>query len=230
MHLRFRPGLALFTLLAVALLVTLGTWQLDRRAWKQELLAQIAARSDAAPTGLPARIDDPSDWAYLPIRAAGRFAPASLQLMGRNHGGRPGYKLIGLLDRPGQAPLTVDLGWRPLGSPAVDAAALGDLQLTGVAMEMSGEPPFAPANDLMTGQVFWLSPALVTDALSLDTPPLPIVMVATQPLPGIDTVLIPPRTDLPDNHLQYALTWYSLAAIFVGLFVVASRRQDQADE
>jgi surfeit locus 1 family protein len=71
------------TLVALAILVSLGNWQVRRLAWKEDLLATIDARIHAAPVPLDealARMNDPaSDIEYLPVELSGTFLPDAEQ-------------------------------------------------------------------------------------------------------------------------------------------------------
>ncbi|RME61655.1 MAG: SURF1 family protein, partial [Alphaproteobacteria bacterium] len=71
----WRAGLA--AALAFAVLVGLGTWQLQRLAWKRALIARIEAGLAAPPVPLPAQLDDPAAWEYRRVALAGRFDHAA---------------------------------------------------------------------------------------------------------------------------------------------------------
>ena len=88
---RFRPGLAatLFTLAAVAIMLGLGTWQVERLAWKNALIERIESGLRAAPAPLPARIENPADWDFRRVSVTGRFLhDHELDLAARSMNGR----------------------------------------------------------------------------------------------------------------------------------------------
>ena len=90
-------GFTVFALAALALLIGLGLWQLQRLQWKQGLIAEIEARTKAPPVGLAEALalaskgDDPS---YLRVRAAGRFDNDKEQHLYAIADGAPGWHLI----------------------------------------------------------------------------------------------------------------------------------------
>ena len=86
---RFRPGLAatLFTLAAVAIMVGLGTWQVERLAWKNALIERIESGMRAAPAPLPAGMENPADWDF---RRVSRHRPVPPRP--RTRSGRPQHE------------------------------------------------------------------------------------------------------------------------------------------
>ena len=61
---------------AIAILVTLGTWQLFRLEWKEELISRINVRSAGEPVGLEEMVslwNKTGDVGYLPVTLTGRF-------------------------------------------------------------------------------------------------------------------------------------------------------------
>jgi len=109
------PGL--MTLVMLATLLMLGTWQVNRLIWKQGLLAAIAAAEAQPPIPL-----GPTPPPFALVRAEGWFEPVSA-LYGadvRTVAGTPtgGARLLGVLRREGAPPLLVDRGWIPVSQPA----------------------------------------------------------------------------------------------------------------
>ena len=122
---QFRPVPTAIALIGVAILIGLGTWQLYRRTWKENLLATIAARMESAPVAPPAEIADPSAWAFQPVRVTGRFANDHVdRLYGRTYDGAAGVHLLVPLVREGAPPILVDRGFVPFDH-ASTLAALG---------------------------------------------------------------------------------------------------------
>ena len=100
---RFWPTLVAFIMIAI--MISLGTWQVHRLAWKTELLATIAARMNGASVPLPAIISDPSEWRFRHVHVEGHFAPDhALWLYGRTYDGKAGIHLLVPLIRPEATP------------------------------------------------------------------------------------------------------------------------------
>ena len=72
---QFRPHLlpSIATLVALVVLLGLGTWQVERLDWKTGLIKRVEAGLAADPVELPVRIDKPADWDYVRVQVTGRF-------------------------------------------------------------------------------------------------------------------------------------------------------------
>lgn len=191
----------LFTLFGVAVLIAMGAWQMDRRAWKRELIQTLESRLAAEPVPLPAVIDDPAAWAHRRVALTGRFVTESdVLLTARPKQGRAGYELAALLERDGGGPpVLVNRGFAPLEwrDPAARPTLPGGaLTVVGVVRPQSADR------------------ALTVDLQTLDG-------AAPQGFPEP----VPPRVDLPDNHLQYALTWWALAAALATIYILWRRNR-----
>lgn len=208
----------------LAILLWLGTWQLQRLAWKQDVLSQIDARISAEPVQMPTE-PDPLDDRYLPITVTGTFtdAPVQRMLASRRQTGAV-YRHIAAFTPRGAAPVLVDIGWLP---SARDLPSLpkGEVTLIGNLDWPIESDGFTPAPDL--AQNLWYARDVPQLAQVLDTRSVLIVLrdptvppLGATPWP-VDTV------GIPNDHAQYAITWFSLAAVWVlmtGLFLTRLRR------
>ena len=230
----------LFPLVAVtvcvAILLALGVWQVRRLAWKTALLAQIAALETAPPEPLGVvlnrlgRPDQPAQGEVDFVRV--QAACPTLQQTPTLHlyallDGVLGDRLITACPLPDGRyhSLLVDRGFvdrdhlgevRP--GPAIDGPIVGVLRRPEAASWLS--LPNTPAkNDWHTRDV----PAM---AAALRAPgPAPVMLMLERPAapaPGPRPAAIP--TDIPNNHLGYALTWFGLAAGLVGVYAAKLRR------
>jgi surfeit locus 1 family protein len=124
--------------------------------------------------------------------------------------------------RQGGAAVLIDRGWVPAdrAHPAArrDGQVAGQVQVTGIARYRGGDRPswFTPDNRPEQGLWYWYDLPTLERTLGLKL--LPVVVEAdASPSPGGLPIGGQTRTELPNNHLQYAITWYGLAA---GLFVI----------
>jgi surfeit locus 1 family protein len=207
----------------LAVLVGLGTWQLERMAWKRDLIALREAQLAAPAEPLPANAEDWRSWDFRPVVVHGEFRHALEQLFGvAAIDGRLGHHVLTPLVRPGGAAVLVDRGWVPAdrAHPAARRAGqlAGSIEVAGTARYRGGDRPgwFTPDNQPAEQLWYWYDLAALEDALGLAL--LPVVIEAdASPNPGGLPIGGQTRTDLPDSHLQYAITWYGLAA---GLLVI----------
>lgn len=220
---------------AFAMLVGLGTWQIQRRAWKHALIAHIQARIHAPAVAMPAHVNDPKLFDYRHMRATGRFLnDREIHLASQVRDGIAGVDVITPLVRTGGETVLVNRGWVPtaLADPAKRPAGqlTGVVTVTGIARIPPGRGYFMPPNEPARG--FWSTvdiPA-IRRFLKLG-PTLPVVLEADAvpgnpggwPKGGVT------RITLRDEHLQYAITWYSLALALVVIVLVARRRRTRPD-
>lgn len=220
---RFRPGWPLTVLvgLALAVLLGLGTWQVQRLQWKLALIERVEAGLAAAPLPLPAAAEAILALDHRPVTASGRlrydraFARGSEQ-----RGGVPGARLVVPLERAAGAPVLVDMGWiaEPVEAfiDGLPAPLETTLTATVYANHLAAKPAFRPANDPAGRRWFWYDTAALRDWTGLALAPATLLR-RPENAEAVPPIADPPVLDLRNDHLGYALTWYGLA---LGLFVI----------
>lgn len=231
-----QAGLIWPTLLALAglaVLVSLGTWQLERKRWKEDLLAKIAARTTADPVPLARAVSLLSasgDVEYLHVAVGGTFhhdkerylyAPAPAGL---------GWHVYTPLElTPGRI-VWVNRGLVPdeRKDPARRQAGQveGGTEVRGLVRLPASRGMFTPENDADRNLWYWADVPAMTGSVfgPRAVAALPFVVEAdAQPLPpgGLPRGGVT-RLALPDRHLEYALTWYGLGATLAGVYLVFS--------
>jgi surfeit locus 1 family protein len=223
---RFQPGFraTAITLVCLTVLVGLGTWQLERREWKAGLLARIGERIAADPVPLPARVADPGAWDYRRVTVAGRFRhELEMPISARTLDGRIGYHLVTPLEREDGPPVLVDRGWIPVDrlDPASRPGSRpeGPVHLAGIARVPPPPGWFQPDNRPGDNVWYWIDLDAMAARAGLGAA-APVIVEAG---PGPDPAALPvggrTRLSVPNNHLQYALTWYGLAAVLIAVYV-----------
>lgn len=226
-----RGRLPLFLFLPMlAILIGLGTWQVERRAWKEGLLADIAAGLARPPAALPAAIADPEAWAWRPVSIEGVWDHAhEMHLLGRTLDGRAGIHVVTpLLRSDGGPAVIVDRGWAPAADAAIDRPQ-GAVHLEGIARIPAEQGTFQPDNDAPGNQWFWVDLPAMADAAGLSAAAPVLVDAAAGPDPARYPVGGQSRVDLPNDHLQYAITWYAFALILTAVFLLDRRRARRSD-
>jgi surfeit locus 1 family protein len=205
--------LVIFGLAGLVLLVGLGVWQVQRLAWKEGVLAEIAARISAEPVALPARPDE-SD-RYVPVRAEGRIGPQALRVLVSQKQVGAGYRLISVLETGGRRVL-LDRGFIPV-------AREGEVAVTGNLHWPDDRTSATPENDV-AGNI-WFARDIAQMAGVLGTEPLLIVARDLSP-PERGVMPLPiDGASIPNDHLEYAVTWFSFALIWAVIVAVLIRRQ-----
>lgn len=231
---RLRRWPTVFVAVVLPVLLGLGAWQLDRREWKTDLLGHIAERMAAPAIALPASIDDADAWDYRRVTVTGTFMhDDEMVLTGRTHRGRAGVHLVTPLRRSdphaaGEIVL-VNRGWVPAErrAPASrpDSLVAGEVQVEGIAKVPPPRGWMQPDNEPHENLWFWTDlPAMAAYARIPDVAPV-VIEVGGAAAPGTLPVGGGTTIDIPNNHLQYAFTWFSLAAALVAIYILYHLRE-----
>lgn len=234
-RLGFRPrlGPTLITLPALAALVALGVWQLVRLQEKTALNAYRTERAALAPVDLPqdtaamARFDVAA-FDFRRVRAVGRFAyDHALYVYEPARDGDAGYHVVTPLIRDGAPPVLVDRGWVPSDRKAPASRAAGDpagpVTVTGFVREGQRQGWLTPNNDPATDSWFWFDLPAMARATGLDPTATFYLEADATPNPGGLPVGGQTPIELPSPHLNYAITWFSLAGILVVIYLASQR-------
>jgi surfeit locus 1 family protein len=235
-RLGFRParGATIATLAALAILLALGTWQMERRAWKTALIAERTTNVAATPVNLPANDADAQALVWRRVIVSGRFLhDKELYLAARSLRGYLGYHILTPLERDDGRVVLVNRGWvgtpkkkpstRAMGNPG------GTVRVTGIATVGAKAGWFTPDNDAANNTWFWVDLPQIEKFLGVRL--LPIVVEAdAMPNPGGFPIGGQTRLALPNDHLQYALTWYALAIVLVVVWYAWHRRRPRQSE
>lgn len=210
-----RAAIGLAWLAAVALLLALGTWQVQRRAWKLDLIARVEARIHAAP--VPAPRTASSDDAYRRVIARGTYLVGQDSFVQASTVRGPGWWVLTPLRTSDGATILVNRGVMP--SRAVPPPPAGPVAVTGLLRISEPGGGFLRSND--PGADRWYSrdvAALARKRGLTGVAPYFIDADATadapgQPAGGLTVVRF------TNNHLVYALTWYTLAVMALLAFL-----------
>ncbi len=218
------------SLLAFAALLALGTWQVKRLQWKEALIASIDART-AAPASTIAeieqRLSETGDVDYWPVRVSGVFEHAHEQHFFATHKGLTGYYVYTPLRLADGRALFVNRGIVPFDQKEpverLGGQLAGMVTVTGLARNRLDRKPswVVPDNDLGKNIYYWkdLTAMARRSGFDVQTEVVPLFVDADNtPNPGGLPVGGVTIINLPNNHLQYAITWYGLAAALAGVF------------
>ena len=206
-----------------ACLLYLGKWQIDRLYWKLDVLKKIDQKIAAAPVLLPAEPSE-SVHKYLSVEISGQFLQESIRVLASKKRYGAGYRIIHVFRTNGRR-LLVDLGFVGLETD-YDIDLISDISLVGNLHWPDEVDNFTPEPDLENN--IWFARDVERVASALQTEPILIILKDStlkdkniKPMP-IDT------THIPNDHLQYAITWFSLAIIWAlmsCLFIWTTRQK-----
>ncbi len=192
---------------AVATMIALGFWQLDRRGEKAALLATYAANRTAAVVALPQMGPVPAAVMYRPGRATCRRVIGWHTVGGRTREGASGFRYLAECARNVEGPgFVADMGVAE--DPALRPAWQGGI-VSGI---ITTEPVEGGLWRRLTGQAQVARP----------------MIVAASPAPGLRATAPPDPASVANNHLAYAVQWFLFAAAAAGIYALALRQRWRA--
>lgn len=225
--------------LACAGFLALGTWQVKRLAWKEDLIARVEQHVHAQPSAAP----EPAAWPglqrdtdeYKRLSLRGRFAHQHETLVHASTALGSGYWVMTPLRTEQGFWVLVNRGfvspeWRER-TTRLSTEPIGELDVTGLLRLSEPDGRFMQANDAAHGRWYSRDVQAIAKAAGLsDAPVAPYFVDLVAPEQGPNTAW--PRPGLTvlqftNNHLVYALTWFALAAMTagaLGYLVVDERR------
>jgi surfeit locus 1 family protein len=221
-----RRLLALAAICLFALFCYLGTWQVQRHFWKQDLIARVDARVHGAPQPAPAPAEwpalQPQAFEYLPVRVQGRFDHARQLLVQASTKLGAGHWVL--------TPLQTDAGWwlwvnrgfvppvRERGAPLLQPD--GPVTVQGLMRVTEPKGGFLRSNDAAAGRWFSRDVAAMSAAQALpdgqvapyfvDAAATPGAKPGEWPVGGLTVI------QFANSHLAYIFTWYALALMVAG--------------
>ena len=200
----------IFGLGGAAILVKLGLWQLDRLEWKTALINTESARMSAPPVALPATLDPLKDH-FLHVEITGTLGAEMADVLTSIPQVGPGYKMIAALETPQGRRVLVDLGFILEENRAAPRPS-GSVSVTGNVFWPNETDWFTPQMDQTRNIWFARDLDLMSAALQTE----PVMIVARTITPPVANLYLRP-SDRPNNHLNYAITWFSLAFVWLGM-------------
>ena len=204
----------LFGLLGAAVLIGLGVWQLQRLQWKEGVIARIEARIGAAPVALPPAPDPEAD-AYLPVRLDAAPAGEPLRVLGSWRGAGTGFRIVAPMATPEGRRLMVDLGVLPLHAAGEGAAIPLPEGPVAIVGNLAWPDDAGPGTPEPEGDL-WYGRDVDAMADALGTEPLMVVARAVDPPAGPSPSPVGVE-GIPNSHLGYAIQWFGLAAVWLGM-------------
>lgn len=202
----------LLGVLGAGFLVSLGVWQVQRLAWKERMLDQIETRIAAPRVGLPANPDPIKDL-YLPVNVSGRFTDMPIRVLASVKQIGAIHRYISAFETPDGRRILVDTGYQTIQGDVVDLPS--DTVEIGGNLHWPDEiDSWTPAPD-PSGLFF----ARDVPELSrrLNTEPLLVVLREMSPKDSVLTPLPVDTAGIPNDHLNYAVTWFGLAVVWLGM-------------
>lgn len=221
---------------ALTILLGLGFWQLNRLEWKQGIIDERAERLAAPPIDI-ARVSDTAwrDVEHRRVTVRGKYLhDREILLLSSVRHGQTGFDLITPMVLESGGSVLVNRGWVPKAWPRSEATGVlvrrrpaGVVERTGLLRAGGKGNPWIPDNDFARDQWYFTDVARMAAKAGLDDAKPYIVKLA----PGRDLEGYPKGPhesyEIRNKHLEYAITWFGLAATLVAIYVMFHiRRRD----
>jgi surfeit locus 1 family protein len=221
---RFAPGIPLTVtmLIALSILIGLGTWQARKIGPKTDLLSRIEAGLNADAIELPVHVDDPTAIEYRNVSFKGQLnSDKPARIYGLNLEGKPGYYLYAPVQRPFGMAVIVNFGWVPMEHTAEIKLPLGDVELSGVLRTSATPGQMTPENVPAEDKWFTADVHQLAAHFGLRTKEYYHFRIFADhqgepaALPRGGQV----RVSIPNDHFEYMLTWYGIALGLVAVYI-----------
>jgi surfeit locus 1 family protein len=220
----------LITILGVAMLLGLGTWQMQRLLWKEALLEELANKFIRPVQDIQTLLNQPMyqimEAEYQRIKVTGTYLHnQEMKWMAKSQDGKPGIHLITPFALTSGSIVLIDRGWVPL-QYASEVSHPEELQTVIGFLRNPPKPQwFTPENHLAKDEFYTINPAEIARHKNLPTL-LPFFLVE-EANPQITNFPKPVglALNLQNHHLQYAITWYTLALILAVFYILYIRKK-----
>ena len=209
----FPVSLGLF---GMTILCMLGTWQLNRLAWKNNLISEVSKSISMKPQTLKIENIDLNSQ-YLPVKAEGKFLDNEILVLFSLKPYGPGFKVIKPFKLKSNEIILVDLGFVPEDKKK-NIRKINEIKILGNIFFPNETDHFTPSPNLTKN--IWFSRDLEQMAVSLNTQP--ILVILSSKIDENDIITTPLTPKFLNNHLQYSITWFSMAIawLFMSIYFI----------
>jgi surfeit locus 1 family protein len=206
--------------LGLVILLSLGAWQVQRLAWKNGLIASIDKAIAGEPRSL-AELEQSADKGFVKVRLQGTYVPGKALFLISTYSGGPAWEVLRAFKATTGETLIVKTGKVP--EPLAPLSPAGEVEIIAISKEHKPTAyRMAPGTSAKGDQHFeWDLPYM---GGRLEATERRFVLDLLPGQPGTEgQVVEAPKSDLRNNHLGYAITWFGLAAVLVvmtGVFVM----------
>ncbi|HEU0221544.1 MAG TPA: SURF1 family protein [Paracoccaceae bacterium] len=191
----------------VATLLALGFWQVRRLHWKEGVLAEIAARVDDPLPSLPEAPEEARD-EYRLVEVRGRVGAEEFHVLTSRKPEGPGFRVIAALTLEGGRRVLIDRGFVPEAAKGAPRQG-GEVALAANLLWPDDATAYTPAPDVDRNIWFAREAGRMAEALGTE----PVLLVARSPT-GEGISPMPVTIDIANDHQEYAITWFGLAAVW----------------
>ena len=202
-------------------LLSLGVWQTKRLAWKEALLESINYNLSSEPLFLPNGVKK-SEHNFKMVKVKGALEPRSIFILTPVKGSGAGFRVISPFKLVDGGKILLDRGViKEKDKPLLKTS--GQQSLVKGYLSWPNETDYFTPEPNFTRNI-WFSRDLEKMANFLETQPILVVLTENRLDPSIR--MQDPTNDIPNNHLQYAITWFMMAILWFGMSVYFVYKKD----
>jgi len=192
-------------------LAFLGSWQLQRLSWKEAIISDLDARLQAAPIQIPPSPSSETD-NYTSTELTGSLGSEELHVLTSAKPFGPGFRVIRPFKTVEGRLVLLDTGFVP-EAQKLSERSTGEIDVIGNLIWPRETNSFTPEPNF--DRNIWFARDTEKMAEHLGTEPVMIVL--RESTPALSTVPLPVTVNIPNDHLQYAITWFSLMVVWIGM-------------
>tara|TARA_Y100000590_G_scaffold468792_1_gene653147 strand:- start:1450 stop:2175 length:726 start_codon:yes stop_codon:yes gene_type:complete len=216
-----------FSFLGIVLLICLGTWQLHRLDWKTNLIRERESGFFAPSVTINSK-NHLEQYFWRRVEVSGSFDHSKeLFLAARSLRGNVGFHILTPFKQTNGKTILINRGWVPRekkeSSSRLKGQIQGQITLEGILTPGSGKGPFTPENDKDKNVWLYVNFKEMSDIVGVHLEPAVIDMIETAP--GGFPIGSQTRINLPNDHMQYAITWYALALALACVWFVWNKNR-----
>ena len=212
----------LFVIFFITLFCVLGTWQLYRLQWKLELISEITFGLDSRPIEYSSSIKKN----YQRVNTKGKFYfDKQIYVYSLNEKGKPGYDVVTPFRTNKNENVLINRGWinkELKDNPIINFDKETDQKIVGLLRKIYKPNIFKPENDIKNNIWFSINLEDLKEATGEQFNEFVIFLEDNQvktPIPKKISI------DVPNNHLKYAITWYSISISIIFYYLYFRRKK-----
>ena len=233
---KFKPtmGPTLFAVPTFVILILLGSWQVQRMSWKQEIITSFEQQMAKQPVMPPLDIKKDTDWRYTRVRATGRFLhDKEILLTGRTFEGTAGFHVVTPFLFDGGRIVLINRGWipeklrerksRPQTTPT------GIVVMEGILREDNRKGYFVPENEQKNEVWLYVNTKQIAEYREIGPVPGYYIDELRAPGPYKLPIGAAGKIEIRNEHLKYAVTWFLLAITLLAVYIIYHTRKREDD-
>ena len=235
---KFRPALVptLMSIPMVLVMLALGTWQLQRLAWKTEIIDTLSARLSEPAAPAPIGSVEGTGAEFLKVGITGEWLhDQEMLILSRPEKGTPGFHIVTPLEAQDGRVFIVNRGWVPDRNSdkrtRPDSLVAGPVEIEGMIRTMNRRGWFRPDNEPERDLWLYEDPIQMAAHHELENAePYLVVEITSDNSPRLPVAASPEKVlSIRNEHLSYAVTWFGMAIALIVIYGMWHKQQGRLE-